>query len=395
MQHQAHRIMGNFIVRMISKQQARGFYKWYDAVNEENQRRRFLRKTMLYWQRRSTGAAFRLWAENSFKIREEELANELDAQEQKRRDLQKQRENEERAHAQEAEELQQQVEEQNALKEQLNENFEKAFATLQRRTRDNHYIDKRRNILLVWQEYIQKEKNAVNVIGAIARKSLRMEVFQRIRLVARENHLDREAYKKCNNFFRMMLHNQLKKAMVTWRKNSYAQCVQSMVEMEQQYEETLQSNDKRMSNIVKAKHTRATRIIRAKKLRSANNAFIEMTKVLQALRVKQEVLKKNVEYIHQREALRKWFKRTQTTIYMRNRSKKLAREWQLKVMRTCFEAIREDLCNDKKFMRKMIQIATRVQSLDMAKAFQHWHHTAQSIRQRETEAKNHGSRSLA
>jgi hypothetical protein len=31
----------------------------------------------------------------------------------------------------------------------------------------------------------------------------------------------------------------------------------------------------------------------------------------------------------------------------------------------------------------------------MAKAFQHWHHTAQSINQREGEAKTHGSRSLA
>ena len=39
---------------------------------------------------------------------------------------------------------------------------------------------------------------------------------------------------------------------------------------------------------------------------------------------------------------------------MRNRTKKLAKELQLKVMRTCFEAIREDLCNDKVFMKKVI-----------------------------------------
>lgn len=36
MQQQAHRIMGNFIVRMNNKQTGRGFYKWYDVVNEEN-----------------------------------------------------------------------------------------------------------------------------------------------------------------------------------------------------------------------------------------------------------------------------------------------------------------------------------------------------------------------
>lgn len=62
--------MGNFIVRMNNKQTARGFYKWYDVVNEENQKRRFLRKAMLYWQRRGLGAGFRRWAEASFKIRE-------------------------------------------------------------------------------------------------------------------------------------------------------------------------------------------------------------------------------------------------------------------------------------------------------------------------------------
>ena len=78
MQQQAHRIMGNFIVRMISKQTARGYYKWYDVVNEENQRRRFLRKCILYWTRRSTGAGFRRWAEASFKIKEAELARDLD-----------------------------------------------------------------------------------------------------------------------------------------------------------------------------------------------------------------------------------------------------------------------------------------------------------------------------
>lgn len=98
--------------------------------------------------------------------------------------------------------------------------------------RDNHYIDKRRNILLVWRDYIRQEKNAVNVIGAIARKTLRMEVFQRIRLVARENFLDKDAQRKLNHYFNLVKNNMLRKAMVTWRKNSYAECVKSMQQME-------------------------------------------------------------------------------------------------------------------------------------------------------------------
>lgn len=119
-----------------------------------------------------------------------------------------------------------------------------------------------------------------------------------------------------------------------------------------------------------------------------------MVKVMKALRVKGEVLQENVEFIEEREALRKWFKRTQVTIYMRKRSAKLKREWQLKIMRTCFEAIREDLHNDRKFAKKIFQIAKRTMNLDMARAFQHWHHTAQSVRQREGEALTHGSRSI-
>jgi len=52
------------------------------------------------------------------------------------------------------------------------------------------------------------------------------------------------------------------------------------------------------------------RIIKSKKLRVANNYFIEMTKILKQLRVKQNLLKSNVEFMKERESLRKWFKRT-------------------------------------------------------------------------------------
>jgi hypothetical protein len=81
MQSQAHRIMGNFIVRMNARQTARGYYKWHDVVSQENQKRRFLRKAMLYWHRRGNAAAFRRWAEGSFQLREEELSRELAGQE--------------------------------------------------------------------------------------------------------------------------------------------------------------------------------------------------------------------------------------------------------------------------------------------------------------------------
>jgi len=37
----------------------------------------------------------------------------------------------------------------------MSKNFENAFNTLARRVNDNHYIDKRRNILLVWRDFIK------------------------------------------------------------------------------------------------------------------------------------------------------------------------------------------------------------------------------------------------
>lgn len=54
---------------------------------------------------------------------------------------------------------------------------------------------------------------------------------------------------------------------------------------------------------------------------------------------------------------------------MRKRSKKLANEWNLKIKRTCWEAIRENNLNDRRFMRKLTQIAKRCMNLDVAKAF--------------------------
>ena len=109
--------MANFTVRMIAKQKARGFYKWYDVFDIENKRRRFIRKTLLYWYRKPLGMAHRKWAEASFQIREKELSDELDRQENKRKDLQRQREKEEKEHAAEAAALEKQVQEHNALKD--------------------------------------------------------------------------------------------------------------------------------------------------------------------------------------------------------------------------------------------------------------------------------------
>jgi hypothetical protein len=65
------------------------------------------------------------------------------------------------------------------------------------------YVNKLRNIFCIWADYIKKEKNAANVIGAIARRHLRMEVFSRIRLVARERFLEANAERIITNLLKL------------------------------------------------------------------------------------------------------------------------------------------------------------------------------------------------
>jgi hypothetical protein len=128
-------------------------------------------------------------------------------------------------------EKQEQEEIENKLKDELdvcgqrrnhaNDRFEKAFEIHVNRVKSNVYIEKRRNILNTWREYVRRERNAVNVIGAIARRTLRIEVFQRIRMIARENYLDANAKRIITNFFNMSKHGCLKKAFSRWRQNSF------------------------------------------------------------------------------------------------------------------------------------------------------------------------------
>ena len=121
-----------------------------------------------------------------------------------------------------------QLAEATAVRDQLQANFDKAFDIHVSRMNNNTYVDKKKNIFCVWADFIKREKNAVNVIGAIARRNLRMEVFSRIRLAARDNHAEDRAAKILNNYFRMMKTNILAKGFRTWRSNSYMGLVQSM-----------------------------------------------------------------------------------------------------------------------------------------------------------------------
>lgn len=108
-------------------------------------------------------------------------------------------------------------------RDQIKKNFKNAFATFQARKAGNVYVPKLENIFMEWVAYIRKEKAAVNVIGAIARVTLRREVFQRIRAAAREKHLDDKAIATANKFFLAFKNGNLRKAWLRWRENTKQQ----------------------------------------------------------------------------------------------------------------------------------------------------------------------------
>ena len=81
-------------------------------------------------------------------------------------------------------------------------------------------MPQRENIFLEWVNFVRKEKNAVNVIGALARQTLRKEVFQRIRAAAREKHIDDRAIRTANKFFLAFKNSNLRKAWLRWRENT-------------------------------------------------------------------------------------------------------------------------------------------------------------------------------
>lgn len=185
----------------------------------------------------------------------------------------------------------------------MQKNFDKALETHIGRMKNNVYIEKRRNILNTWRDFVRREKNAVNVIGAIARRTLRIEVFQRIRMVARERFLDKNAERICTNFYNMFKHANLKKVFSRWRENSFHYCVADKGRAEVDLKNTIKRHENEVANIIKQKHKRAENVIKQKNMRKVNLALKEMTKFLKALRVKQSVLKQNLQYLNSKKAV--------------------------------------------------------------------------------------------
>ena len=135
-------------------------------------------------------------------------------------------------------------------------------------------MDKRRNIFCVWADYIKKEKNAVNIIGAIARKQLRMEVFSRIRLVARERFLEANAERIMTALFKMMKANIVTKAFSRWRVRCYSEVVREMNGRREELAQTIMRHRVEAEMMEAHKQAKAFKILRQRKQREVTNAWI-------------------------------------------------------------------------------------------------------------------------
>jgi hypothetical protein len=57
-----------------------------------------------------------------------------------------------------------------------------------------------------------------------------------------------------------------------------------------------------------------------------------MAKTLKALRIKSELLNVNVKFMQQRWATRKWYKRTQRTLFLRRRDNQVIYKYRMKTV---------------------------------------------------------------
>ena len=230
--------MANYLVRMKNQDLARGYYTWLANTREKNQTRRDLKKCILYWSKNQLAQAFRKWVDNNYANKKEELNVALNKKEHERLAQKEEGRENAREQTREIEELTNKMNTATAEREQMKENFKNAFAAYKRRKEGNVYIPKTEHIFTEWAQFIKKEKAAVNVIGAIARQTLRREVFQRIRLAAREKFLDDTAEKIANRFFKGFKYGTLRKAWIRWRENTKKCVLTQLMQTEEHMEMT-------------------------------------------------------------------------------------------------------------------------------------------------------------
>ena len=57
------KVMANYMCRMTQMQLGRGFFTWLENTRQTNQKKRTMRKVLIYWMKNQLQRAFRTWAQ--------------------------------------------------------------------------------------------------------------------------------------------------------------------------------------------------------------------------------------------------------------------------------------------------------------------------------------------
>jgi hypothetical protein len=116
-----------------------------------------------------------------------------------------------------------------------------------------------------------------------------MEVFTRIRLVARERFLEANAERIMTNLFRVLKQNMLTRSFSKWRVRSYTEVVRELQLRREQLHQTILRHRHEAEVMEGHKQAKAMRILKQRKQREVTNAWIQMAKTVKAIRVKQQL----------------------------------------------------------------------------------------------------------
>lgn len=124
-----------------------------------------------------------------------------------------------------------------------------------------------------------------------------------------------------------------------------------------------------MENIEKHVQAKGDRVLNTKRLRKYNTAMIEMLKFMKALRVKDEVFKKNILFLRSKRAMQHWNQRVQWTKTLRRRNEQVIRAWQMKVKMRALKGWQSMNKEEKVDLSRMGRMISKMQHFDKAQAF--------------------------
>jgi hypothetical protein len=149
-----------------------------------------------------------------------------------------------------------------------------ALSTLNKRMEDFAFIDRRRNVFVIWAAQVKKERNCFNSIIAIGRKYFALEFFARIRRFAKEQELEKSSEDRMNKFFRILKNGQLNSAFSKWRTTNMNEKAKDMRDQKTSIVQQKQDHKDKIDKMQDWKIKKAANLIKKWQTRKIFNALL-------------------------------------------------------------------------------------------------------------------------